>query len=180
MIFHQFWWHFQWVNCHQFWWLKTHQFLQITKIFTKLGDNFGENSIENSNHQNFHQNWWKSWQKFNRKWMWSPTSLIVMLDILNCSISSNICGSKTNLVGFSHLADKLIIFSCSLFCFRWRLLLFSHWLVVDHHPPPELPLIWINMSLVRVHYVQSVGFLVWPWTLNKSHASCFLLLLLIY
>ena len=20
MIFHQFWWHFQWVNCHQFWW----------------------------------------------------------------------------------------------------------------------------------------------------------------
>ena len=23
MIFHQFWWHFQWVNCPQFWWLQT-------------------------------------------------------------------------------------------------------------------------------------------------------------
>ena len=43
-----------WNYCHQH--LKTHQFLQITKIFTKIGDNFSENPIENSNHQNFHQN----------------------------------------------------------------------------------------------------------------------------
>ena len=53
MIFHQFWWHFQWVNCHQFWWLKTHQFLQITKIFTKIGDK------KNKIGRNYcHQNWW--------------------------------------------------------------------------------------------------------------------------
>ena len=79
---HQNWWQKKhkigWNYCHQKWWnfrhLKTHQFLQITKIFTEIGDNFGENSIENSNHQNFHQNWWKIWRKFNRKWMWSPTS----------------------------------------------------------------------------------------------------------
>ena len=81
---HQNWWQKKhkigWNYCHQKWWnfrhLKTHQFLQITKIFTEIGDNFGENSIENSNHQNFHQNWWKIWRKFNRKWMWSPTSCI--------------------------------------------------------------------------------------------------------
>ena len=41
--------------------------------------------------------------------------LIVMLDILDCSVSCNICGSKTNLVGFSHLAEKFTIISCSLF-----------------------------------------------------------------
>ena len=81
---HQNWWQKKhkigWNYCHQKWWnfrhLKTHQFLQITKIFTEIGDNFGENSIENSNHQNFHQNWWKIWRKFNRKWMWSPTSTL--------------------------------------------------------------------------------------------------------
>ena len=59
--------------CHQNWWhfrhSKTHQFLQITKMFTKIG----ENSIENSNHQNFHQNLWKFWRKFTGKWMWSHT-----------------------------------------------------------------------------------------------------------
>ena len=38
--------------------------------------------------------------------------LIVMLDILDCSVSCNICGSKTNLVGFSHLAEKFTIISC--------------------------------------------------------------------
>ena len=78
MIFHQFWWHFQWVKCHQFlwffleifvdllnWWhfrhTKTHQFLQITKIFTKIGEKFAENSKENSNHQHFHKKLWKFW-----------------------------------------------------------------------------------------------------------------------
>ena len=74
MIFHQFWWHFQWIKCHQFlwffleifvdllnWWhfrhTKTHQFLQITKIFTKIGEKFAENS----NHQDFHKKMWKFW-----------------------------------------------------------------------------------------------------------------------
>ena len=37
--------------CHKNWsifcHLKTHQFLQITKIVTYIGENFGENSIEN-------------------------------------------------------------------------------------------------------------------------------------
>ena len=63
--------------CHQNWWyfrhLKTHQFLQITKIFTKIGDKKNQNrkellspelviflSLKNSpilsNHQNVHQN----------------------------------------------------------------------------------------------------------------------------
>ena len=44
--FHQNWWQkkhkTEWNYCHQNWWnfrhLKTHQFLQITKIFTKIGD----------------------------------------------------------------------------------------------------------------------------------------------
>ena len=46
MIFHQFWWHFQWVNCHQFWRFFYRKFCWFTKIFTFFGDllftNFGD------------------------------------------------------------------------------------------------------------------------------------------
>ena len=38
MIFHQFWWHFQWVNCHQFWRFFYRKFCWFTKIFTFFGD----------------------------------------------------------------------------------------------------------------------------------------------
>ena len=72
--------------CHQNWWffrhLKTHQFLQITKIFTKIGDKKTQNWVQllspelvkfsslknspiSSNHRNFHQNWW---QKKHKIW----------------------------------------------------------------------------------------------------------------
>ena len=69
--------------CHQNWWhflhSKTHQFHQITKIFTKIGDKKKQNwkellspelvtflSLKNlpisSIHQKFQQNRWKIWQ----------------------------------------------------------------------------------------------------------------------
>ena len=70
--------------------LKTHQFLQITKIFTKIGDKKTQNwvqllspelvkfsSLKNSpiysNHQNLHQNWWQKkhkigWNYCHQKW----------------------------------------------------------------------------------------------------------------
>ena len=84
--------------CHQNWWyfchLKTHQFYQITKIFTKIGDKKKQNrkellsselvtflSLKNSpissNHQNVHQNWWK----FNRKFK-SPKQSPKLVNIL--------------------------------------------------------------------------------------------------
>ena len=70
-------------NFRQNWWQKKHKIWWnycgiVGEIWWNycgiIGENFGENSIENSNHQNFRQNWWKFWRKFNRKWMWSPTS----------------------------------------------------------------------------------------------------------
>ena len=46
MIFHQFWWHSQWVKCHQFWRFFYRTFCWFTKIFTFFGDllftNFGD------------------------------------------------------------------------------------------------------------------------------------------
>ena len=41
-----------------------------------------------------------------------------MLDvnvIFDCWVSFNICGSKANHVGFSHMAERFIIISCSFF-----------------------------------------------------------------
>jgi len=79
---HKIWWNY----CHQNWWhfrhSKTHQFLQFTKHFTKIGEKLGENSIENSNHQIIHKNWWKCLRKFTRKWMWSPTSSLPFLSCI--------------------------------------------------------------------------------------------------
>ena len=98
MLFHQFWGHFQWVKCHQFWWFfleifvdllnwwhfchtKTHQFLQTTKIFTKIGEKFTENSKENSNHQNFHKKMVKILAYMRPHWFSTKLSLILVIPL---------------------------------------------------------------------------------------------------